>query len=91
VDKPEVFPNQVLVIGPASLLARTRSLGTRPISVAGRSATFEETVAVVAPNALIQIVQPSKVSVRVPIEPPEPSKPQKPPDDSAPEAQKDGA
>jgi YbbR domain-containing protein len=85
VDKPEVFPNQVLVIGPASLLARTRSLGTRPISLAGRSATFEETVAVVAPNALIQIVQPSKVSVRVPIEP------QKPLDDSAPEAQKDGA
>jgi YbbR domain-containing protein len=90
VDKPEVFPNQVLVTGPASLLARTRSLGTRPINLAGRSATFEEIVAVVAPSALIQIVQPSKVSVRVPIEPPEPGKSQKPPEDSAPEAQKDG-
>jgi YbbR domain-containing protein len=86
VDEPEVFPNQVLVTGPVSLLAKTRSLGTRPISLAGRSTTFEETVAVVAPDPLIQIVQPSKVSVRVPIVPPK----QKPPDDSAPEAQKDG-
>lgn len=87
-DRPEVFPNQVLVSGPASLLARTPSLGTRPISLAGRSATFEETVAVVAPSALIQIVQPSKVSVRVPIES---RNPRQPHDDSAPVAQRDGA
>lgn len=87
-DKPEVYPNQVLVTGPASLLARTRSLGTRPISIAGRNATFEETVAVVSPSALIQIVQPSKVSVRVPIEPRDfQGTPQ---DDSAGEAQKEG-
>jgi YbbR domain-containing protein len=86
VGKPEVYPNQVLVTGPASLLAKTRSLSTRPISLDGQSATFEETVAVVAPDPLIQIVQPSKVSVRVPIEPPDP---RKIPDDSAREAQRE--
>jgi YbbR domain-containing protein len=74
VGEPEVFPNQVLVTGPVSLLAKTRSLRTRPIRLEGRNATFEETVAVVAPDPLIQIVQPSKVSVRVPIEPPTPPK-----------------
>jgi YbbR domain-containing protein len=78
VGEPEVFPNQVLVTGPVSLLAKTRSLRTRPIRLDGRNATFEETVAVVAPDPLIQIVQPTKVSVRVPIEP-------------APETTQDGA
>jgi len=87
VDEPEVFPNQVLVTGPASLLAKTRSLSTRPISLAGRSSTFEETVAVVAPDPLIQIVQPSKVSVRIPIEPPTAKTT---PDDGAGPARKDG-
>lgn len=70
IEEPEVFPNQVLVTGPASLLAKTDSLTTRPVSLSGRSATFEETVAVIPPDPLIQIVQPSKVSVRVPIQPP---------------------
>ncbi|HEX3131928.1 MAG TPA: CdaR family protein [Thermoanaerobaculia bacterium] len=89
-DKPEVYPNQVLVTGPASLLARTLSLGTRPVSVAGRNATFEETVAVVSPSALIQIVQPTKVSVRVPIEPADFQAPRSSQDDGAGEAQKEG-
>lgn len=89
-DKPEVYPNQVLVTGPASLLARTPSLGTRPISLAGRNATFEETVAVVSPSPLIQILQPTKVSVRVPIEPEDFSSPRTSQDDGAGEAQKDG-
>ena len=66
----EVFPNQVLVSGPESLLAKVRTLRTRPVNVGGRAATFEEEVAVLQPDPLIQIVQPSKVSVRVPIQPP---------------------
>lgn len=70
VEEPEVFPNQVLVTGPESLLARTAVLRTRPVSLAGRSATFEESVPVVPPDPLIQIVQPSRVSVKVTIQPP---------------------
>lgn len=70
--EPEVFPSQVLVTGPESLVARTEVLRTRPVSLTGQSATFEEDVAVVPPDPLIQIVQPTSVSVRVPIQPPKP-------------------
>jgi YbbR domain-containing protein len=69
-DEPEVFPNQVLVTGPESLLAKVQSLSTRPLNLDGHALTFEETVAVVPPDPLIQIVQPSKVSVRVPLHQP---------------------
>lgn len=70
VGEPEVFPSQVLVTGPESLVNRTEVLRTRPVNIEGRSTTFEEDVAVVPPDPLIQIVQPSRVTVRVPIEPP---------------------
>lgn len=69
-DEPEVFPNQVLVTGPESQFEKIQSLSTAPIDLTGHATTFEETVAVVPPNPLIQIVQPSKVSVRVPVQPP---------------------
>ncbi|HWM89882.1 MAG TPA: CdaR family protein [Thermoanaerobaculia bacterium] len=70
VGEPEVFPSQVLVTGPESLVASTEVLRTRPVSVAGRSTTFEQSVAVVPPDPLIQIVQPPRVTVRVPVQPP---------------------
>lgn len=71
VGEPEVFPNQVYVVGPASLINRLETLSTSPINLAGRSATFEEEVPVLPPDSLVQIVQPpSKVTVRVPIQPP---------------------
>ncbi len=70
VQEPEVFPNQVLVTGPASMLAKVDSLTTLPIDLDGHAITFEETVQVVTPDPLIQIVQPSKVTVRVPMQPP---------------------
>lgn len=70
VGDPEVFPSQVLVTGPESLVRGTEVLHTRPVNLAGRSATFEESVAVVPPDPLIQIVQPARVTVRVPIQPP---------------------
>jgi YbbR domain-containing protein len=69
LEEPEVFPNQVLVSGPESRVERIEALTTRPISLNGRSATFEETVGVVSPDPLIQIVQPATVSVRVPMKP----------------------
>lgn len=67
--EPEVFPNQVLVSGPEPMLARTDSLSTVPISLDGHAADFEESVAVVPPDPLIQVVQPAKVTVRVPMKP----------------------
>lgn len=69
----EVFPNQVLVTGPSSMLEKLVNLRAQPIALDGHSETFEETLGIVAPNPLIQVVQPSKVTVRVPITPkPEP-------------------
>jgi YbbR domain-containing protein len=69
-EEPEVFPNQVLVTGPASLLARTKALSTRPINLNGHALTFEQPVAVVSPDPLIQVLQPSEVTVRVPMRQP---------------------
>lgn len=68
--EPEVLPNQVLVTGPESLISKYDGINTRPIILDGHSVTFEETIGVVAPDPLIQVVQPSKVNVRVPLEPP---------------------
>lgn len=70
--EPEVFPSQVLVAGPESLVSRTEVLRTRPVSLAGQSVTFEADVAVLPPDPLIQIVQPTSVTVRVPIQPAKP-------------------
>ena len=77
VHEPEVFPSQVLVTGPESILARIATLSTAPISLDGHALPFEESVAVMAPDPLIQIVQPARVTVRVPLQPPAaPSTPQ---------------
>jgi YbbR domain-containing protein len=67
---PEVLPNQVLVSGPESLLVRLQSLKTAPISLDGHALTFEVNVPVVPPDPLVQVVQPSRVSVRIPMIPP---------------------
>jgi YbbR domain-containing protein len=71
VEEPEVLPNQVLVSGPVSHLAKIGGLSTEPISLDGHALPFEQTVAVVSPDPLIQIVQPFKVLVRVRLQPPQ--------------------
>lgn len=71
VGAPEVLPNQVLVTGPESLVARLESLKTAPIALDGQGETFDDTVPVETPDPLIQVVPPSRVSVTVPITPPE--------------------
>jgi YbbR domain-containing protein len=70
VGKPEVFSNLALVTGPESMVNRLVSLTTEPISLDGRSATFEVQVPVVSPDPLIQIADPdSQVTVRIPLTP----------------------
>lgn len=70
-QEPEVSPNQVLVNGPESRIARLESLTTPPINIEGRTSTFEETVPVLmhTPDPLVQIVEP-RVTVLIPIQPP---------------------
>jgi YbbR domain-containing protein len=79
VQEPEVFPSQVLVTGPESILARVESLSTAPISLDGHALPFEESVAVAAPDPLIQIVQPARVTVRIPLQPADPAAPKQTP------------
>jgi YbbR domain-containing protein len=72
VGEPEVLPNQVLVTGPESLLTRLKTLKTDPISLDGRAISFAvKDVEVVSPDPLIQVVEPSRVWVQVPMTPPE--------------------
>ncbi len=65
---PEVVPPEVLVRGPASLLAGIETLSTRPILLDGHALDFEENVVVVSPSPLVQVVNPAVVLVRVPLE-----------------------
>ena len=69
LQEPEVLPNQVLVTGPSSLLRRYPTLSTAAIDLTGHALTFEETVPVQAPDPLIQVVQPARVTVKVPLQP----------------------
>jgi len=71
VGEPEIFPSQVLVSGPDSMVSRIDHLSTIPISLDGRAITFEQSVPMVAPDPLIQIVQPTKVTVKIPMSMPD--------------------
>ena len=88
--EPGVFPNQVLVVGPESLLARTKALSTRPVNLTGHARSFKQMVAVISPDPLIQIVQPSEVRVEVPMhQPGDDDKTDEPtPGDAQPEARR---
>lgn len=89
--EPEIIPNQVLVTGPESRLSQIASLVTRPIRLDGHALTFEEEVYVVPPSPLIQIVQPSKVTVKVPMEQIEEPTPAKGAPGKAPASKRRGA
>jgi YbbR domain-containing protein len=71
VLEPDVLPNEVLVSGPASRIAKLATLPTEPINLDGHGLPFDTTVAVLSPDPLIQIVQPFKVLVRVKLQPPQ--------------------
>lgn len=71
MDPPEVYPNQVLVAGPESLVNRLKGLRTRPIALDRHNTTFETVVPVDTPDPLIQVVQPLQVTVHLSIHPPD--------------------
>lgn len=62
-----VIPAEVVVEGPASRLADLDSVETVPISLDGHALSFEETVAVSSPDPLVQVQQPTRVRVRIPL------------------------
>jgi YbbR domain-containing protein len=64
---PIAHPDTVQVAGPESLLAGITAATTSPISLDGHALSFRQTVSVVPPNPLVRIVQPSVVTVEVPM------------------------
>ena len=62
-----VVPPQVQVIGPESMIDRVSHLDTAPIRLDGHALDFEEVVNVVSPEPLVQVLQPSRVRVKVPL------------------------
>ncbi len=64
---PIARPDMVQVTGPESLLAGITAATTSPISLDGHALTFTQTVSVVPPDPLVRIVQPSVVTVEIPM------------------------
>jgi len=80
VQHVEVAPDRVQVSGPESRLHGLRWLTTSNVNLNGHALDFEENVAVVSPDSLVKIVQPTVVLVRVQLAPPSPEPaPAKPP------------
>ncbi len=65
---PIAHPDMVQVTGPESLLAGLTAVTTSPISLDGHALTFKQTVSVVPPNPLVRIVEPSVVTVEIPMQ-----------------------
>ncbi len=62
-----VQPGHALVRGPQSLLANLDSVTTSPISLDGHAFSFEQAVSVIPPDALVRVVHPATVQVRIPM------------------------
>lgn len=67
-DQVEIQPQTATVTGPASALEDLDALALAPINLDGHALTFEETASVIPPQANVQVVQNSRVTVRVPLE-----------------------
>jgi YbbR domain-containing protein len=64
---PVSRPSQVLVAGPLSIVTGLAEVSTSPINLDGHALTFSQTVSVVSPTPLVRIVEPTFVTVEVPM------------------------
>lgn len=64
---PSAAPPRVLVRGPESILSSIDSLETRPVLLDGHAFDFEEQALVVSPSPLVQVLEPTVVTVKVPL------------------------
>jgi YbbR domain-containing protein len=65
--EPSARPPRVRVSGPQSMLAGVAAVTTSPVSLDGHALDFSQTVSVVSPSPLVRIVEPSVVTVFVPM------------------------
>ena len=64
-QEPTVFPLQALVTGPESKVGTLTALTTTPINLDGHALDFQTQAAVISPDPLIRVVEPSVVEVDV--------------------------
>lgn len=67
------LPATAVVRGPRTLVAHLDSLATSPVSLDGHAFSFEQTVSVLPPDPLVRVVQPTAVTVQVPMHNPDES------------------
>ncbi len=71
VNQQIVTPSHATVRGPASLVQSLGHLKTAAISLDGHALTFSEEAIVVSPDPLLQILEPSQVTVTIDLQEPE--------------------
>ncbi len=64
-QEPTVFPLQALVTGPETKVTALKALTTTPISLDGHAIDFQAQAAVISPDPLIRVVEPSVVRVDI--------------------------
>lgn len=67
IGQVTVVPAEVAVEGPATRLAGIDHLETVAIDLDGHALSFEENVSVSSPDPLVQVKQPTRVRVRIPL------------------------
>lgn len=65
--EPQVLPDRALVSGPQSRIERIAHLPTTAVSLDGHAFDFSEPAAVVSPDPLVKVMEPSVVTVFVPM------------------------
>lgn len=70
--EPVAKPSRARIRGPATLVSGITSVSTSPISLDGHALDFSQTVSVVSSDPLVRIVEPTFVTVQIPMGVPEP-------------------
>lgn len=64
---PSLVPDSVMVRGPASILRQIAFVETRPVNLTGHAIDFSRSVLLSSPDPLITVIEPSFVTVHVPL------------------------
>jgi YbbR domain-containing protein len=67
VGQPTIVPESVMVRGPSSILRQVEFVQTRALDLTGHAIDFSESVLLRSPDPLITVIEPSFVSVMVPL------------------------
>lgn len=70
---PMPRPGRARIRGPATIVSGITSVSTSPISLDGHALDFSQTVSVVSGDPLVRIVEPTFVTVDIPMRVPEPA------------------